>query len=38
MYTPESAQNIPSGCNLSLSCVDIAAPLPIRKLTSLGKI
>ena len=26
-YTPESAQNVPSGCNLSLSCVDIAATI-----------
>jgi hypothetical protein len=38
MYSPESAQNVPSGCNLSLSCVDIAALLPVHELTSLGKI
>jgi hypothetical protein len=24
MYTQESAQNVPSGCTLSLPCVDIA--------------
>jgi hypothetical protein len=34
MYTPESAQNVPGGCTLSLSCVEIAAPLLILELIS----